>query len=332
MKKPPRSLLKVSLFFVIPLFFTWAIGGFADRGGTSPELKKRLTKTQYAVTQLGETEPAFRNEYFDKKDAGIYVDVVSGEPLFSSLDKYDSGTGWPSFTKPIHDQALVEKIDRQLKEERTEILSKGARSHLGHVFDDGPKDAGGKRYCMNSAALRFIPVKDLEKEGYGQYRALFEKKPAPKPATETAILAGGCFWGMEHILRKFPGVLDTNAVYAKGKTGTPEKAEAVEVIFDPSRTSYEKLLELFFKMHDPTTKNQQGNDIGPQYRSALFYRTPAQKKAAEDARTYVDLSKKWKKPVVTEIVELDSYTQAEDFHQDYLVKNPGGYTCHYVRD
>ena len=140
------------------------------------ELQERLTPLQYQVTQHEATEPPFRNEYWDNHADGIYVDVVSGEPLFSSLDKYDSGTGWPSFTRPIDPLAIVTKADRSLFATRTEVRSSKAGSHLGHVFDDGPRPTG-KRYCMNSAALRFIPVEHLEAEGYGRFRALFERKP-----------------------------------------------------------------------------------------------------------------------------------------------------------
>jgi len=142
------------------------------------ELRQRLTPMQYQVTQKEATERPFQNEYWDNHAAGIYVDAVSGEPLFSSLDKYDSGTGWPSFTKPLEPENIQTKTDRHLFIERTEVRSAHADSHLGHLFDDGPAPTG-QRFCMNSASLRFIPVDQLEAQGYGQYLGLF-KEPPPR--------------------------------------------------------------------------------------------------------------------------------------------------------
>ncbi|MGZ3726127.1 MAG: peptide-methionine (R)-S-oxide reductase MsrB [Pseudobdellovibrio sp.] len=139
------------------------------------DLKKKLSKLQYNVTQRADTEAPFQNEYWHNKEEGIYVDIVSGEPLFSSLDKYDSGTGWPSFTRPLDKNNLVEKSDHDLGYERTEVRSKLANSHLGHVFDDGPAPTH-KRYCMNSASLKFIPKAKLKESGYGEFEKLFAGK------------------------------------------------------------------------------------------------------------------------------------------------------------
>jgi methionine-R-sulfoxide reductase len=210
-----------------------------------PDAVARLSSEQYRVTQKKGTEPAFRNAFWDDSARGLYVDVVSGEPLFASVDKFDSHTGWPSFTKPVDSEYVVEKRQWSLFGRQTEVRSSNGDSHLGHVFADGPADAGGLRYCINSAALRFVAFDDLEAQGYGDFTHLFDSTEDITRAgtTETAILAGGCFWGAQQLLRRRPGIISTRVGYSGGTIPNAtyrnhgSHAESVEIVFDPAQTT-----------------------------------------------------------------------------------------------
>ncbi len=297
-------------------------------------LKDRLSELQYAVTQQCGTEPAFNNAYWNNHEKGLYVDVVSGIPLFSSADKFDSGSGWPSFTRPVTGEAISEKIDDSLGMVRTEVRSALANSHLGHVFDDGPGPTG-LRYCINSASLNFIPLAEMEKLGYGPWLTAVDPPRAGETQRETALFAAGCFWGTEGYFRQLAGVISTTVGYSGGTvpfptyeqvcTGATGHAETIRIDFDPAIISYRELLLHFFRMHEPTSLNRQGGDIGTQYRSAVFTVNGSQRTTALEV---IDgLKGEYDRPIVTEVREGGPFYAAETYHQDYLVKNPLGY-CH----
>jgi peptide methionine sulfoxide reductase msrA/msrB len=301
-----------------------------------PDAIKALTPDQYRVTQRNGTERAYSGEFWLHDEPGIYVDVVSGEPLFASVDKFDSRTGWPSFTKPVDGRNVVTKRDFTMLFPRTEVRSAHGDSHLGHVFKDGPRNRGGLRYCINSAALRFVHRDDLESQGYGDYVTLFSKEDSMSEY-KTATLAGGCFWGMQDLIRRQPGVVSTRVGYTGGRNANatyrnhPGHAEAIEIVYDPAQTDYRALLEFFFQIHDPSTKDRQGNDLGSSYRSAIFYVDDEQKQVAEDTIADVDASGLWPGKAVTEVAPAGDFWEAEPEHQDYLLRIPNGYTCHFPR-
>ncbi len=288
-----------------------------NRNDDDAALRSRLSPEAYRVTRENGTEPPFENPYWNVFERGIYLDVISGELLFSSEDKFDAGCGWPSFTKPVRGSGIVTRTDGSHGMVRTEVRSASSDAHLGHVFDDGP-EPGGTRYCINSAALRFVPEEEC-----------------------TAYFAAGCFWGTEAYFRLVPGVLETavgymggfavDPTYEKVCAGSTGHAETVRVIFDPERVSYRDLLEHFFRMHDPTTVNRQGNDVGTQYRSAVFYVSERQRLAVDGLIREMTDSGRYSGPIVTEISAAGAFTVAEEYHQRYLERNPGGY-CHVNLD
>ena len=293
---------------------------------TKANLKSRLNPMQYRVTQENGTEPPFQNEFWDNKEQGIYVDIVSGEPLFSSKDKFKSGTGWPSFTKPLIAKNVVEKSDTTHGMVRVEVRSMNADSHLGHVFDDGPQPTG-KRYCINSASMRFIKAKDLEKEGYGQYAEQFGIKITGR---RVLVVAAGCFWCTEAIFEAQEGVISVVSGYAGGSkqnptyeevcTGKTGHTEAVKITYDSKKTKPETLLALFYRTFDATVPNGVAPDFGDQYRAAIFYSNESEKSlalAAKDAE-----QAKHKKKVHTDIIKLKKFWPAEDYHQDFVKRNP----------
>lgn len=314
------------------------------------ELAKALSPEAYKVTQRAATEPSGScGVMLDNHKDGIYTCVVCGLPLFSSEHKFHSGTGWPSFFSPFDPQHIAEHKDTSHGMVRVEINCARCGSHLGHVFDDGPQDKTGLRYCLNGVALEFHAKEDpLPPESRPAKSSADAAASAPaaesantgEPATETAYFAGGCFWGIEHVFSQCPGVLDAESGYMNGRTQNPTyeqvcdkksgHAEAVKVVFDPMKVSYRQLLEGFFMMHDPTQLNRQGPDVGTQYRSAIFTHDAAQREAAERKISSLEAEGTWGAPIVTELAPLGTFYPAEDYHRDYFARNPGQGYCNAV--
>lgn len=288
---------------------------------TDAQWKALLTDEQYRVTrQKGTESPGSGTCSLPPAGgSGVYQCVCCGTDLFRYDNKFESGTGWPSFWNPISELNVRLESDDSFGTHRTEVTCARCGAHLGHVFDDGPPPTG-KRYCMNAAALKLVLAK-------------------PKASHEKATFAAGCFWGVESAFRELigKGVISTKVGYTGGHTENPTyeqvcshttgHAEAVEVTFDPKKITYEQLLKVFWGIHDPTTLDRQGPDVGDNYRSAIFYRSPEQRKLAEESKSELQKSLR-KGAVITEIARAGKFWPAEDYHQHYFEKRGIAPTCH----
>ncbi len=302
------------------------------------EWEAQLTPEQFRIARGKGTERPFCGILLDNKQEGVYSCVCCRLPLFSSASKFQSGTGWPSFFAPIAEGNVAEESDRSLGMARTEILCARCDAHLGHVFDDGPRPTG-LRYCLNSESLVFTLLADLRAladpaamRAAGATAAGAEAAIAGSPERATAVFAGGCFWCTEAVFEELDGVIDAISGYAGGTretadyesvcTGTTGHAESIEIVYDPRKISYEKLLEVFFATHDPTTKNRQGSDVGPQYRSAIFFANEREKELAAAFIQDLTAARALAKPIVTTLEPLTGFYPAETHHQNYVCLNP----------
>ncbi|MBS0262331.1 MAG: bifunctional methionine sulfoxide reductase B/A protein [Planctomycetes bacterium] len=291
------------------------------------EWQARLTPEQFQILRSKGTERPFCGTLLDNKLPGVYSCAGCQLPLFSSDAKFHSGTGWPSFFQSIAPGNVAMYADQSHGMRRVEICCARCDGHLGHVFEDGPRPTG-LRFCLNSESLNFTPSDRLAELA----DPVAEQAPEASASRSTAVLAGGCFWCTEVAFEQLKGVMDVQSGYTGGEArtanyrqvcdGNTRHAEAIRITFDPSRISYDELLDVFFDAHDPTQLNRQGNDVGTQYRSAIFYATEEERAAAQAKIEKLQSSGKFTRPIVTTLEPLTDFYPAEEYHQDYARLNP----------
>ncbi len=298
------------------------------------EWRKRLSAEEYGVLRSSDTERPFCGILLDNKQQGVYTCAGCGLPLFSSEAKFHSGTGWPSFFQPIAPGNVAEKGDYSHGMVRSEIHCARCDGHLGHVIDDGPRPTG-LRFCLNSAAMKFTPSDQLASLADSlAEQAKTESTAASASASNkaVAIFAGGCFWCTEAAFEQLEGVSDVESGYIGGSAetanyervcdGNTGHAEAIRITYDPSRISYDQLLDVFFDAHDPMQLNGQGADVGTQYRSAIFFADDEQRQAAKAKIAALTEAKVFSKPIVTTLEPIAKFYSAEQYHQDYARHHP----------
>jgi peptide methionine sulfoxide reductase msrA/msrB len=289
---------------------------------SNDEWKKVLSPDLYAVARESDTERAFTGSMWKSETKGTYYCATCGLKLFKSEQKFVSSCGWPSFFEQENKKSIVFKEDRSYGMSRTEALCGRCDSHLGHLFDDGPKPTG-KRYCMNAVSLDFVPEGVVTNTGN----------------LDTIVIGGGCFWCVEAVYENLDGVKSVSSGYAGGTvvnpsyeevcTGRTGAAEVVEITYDKTKTNLDEIFQVFFTVHDPTTLNRQGADVGTQYRSAIFYKNENEKKAAESLIKELN-EKVFSNKIVTTLEPLEKFYKAESYHQGYYQNNKNQPYCEMV--